>query len=142
MSGKLRDRWGQIVCCFVAFMMLLASAGQAQSNEVFTLAAGSLQNGQAVELDKLGWKYAPGDDPQFADPQFDDRAWATLTDSAKPEDSGWHGSGWFRLHLRVAPELANVPLNLEMAHLGASEVYLNGKLIKRFGVVGDRKSVV
>ena len=53
-----------------------------------------------------------------------------------PEDSDWHGSGWFRLHLRVAPELANVPLNLEMAHLGASEVYLNGKLIRRFGVVG------
>ncbi|MBL8186483.1 MAG: SpoIIE family protein phosphatase [Acidobacteria bacterium] len=27
-------------------------------------------------------------------------------------------------------------MNLEMAHLGASEVYVNGKLIKRFGVVG------
>ena len=108
--------------------------------EAFTLSATSLANGQAVELDKLGWKYAPGDDPRFADPQFDDRAWATLANSLKPEESssGWRGSGWFRLHLRVAQELADVALNLEMAHYGASEVYLNGKLIRRFGVVGKR----
>ncbi|MFN7944135.1 MAG: SpoIIE family protein phosphatase [Blastocatellia bacterium] len=108
----------------------------AQAQTVFTLTAAQLQNGQAVELDKLGWKYSPDDDPRFAEPQFDDRAWATLADSARPEDSAWRGSGWFRLHLRVAPELANVALNLEMAQLGASEVYVNGRLIRRFGVVG------
>ncbi len=137
MSGKRRDRWGQTASC-LAVLLLLAITGHAQSNEVFTLTANSLQDGKAVELDKRGWKYQPDDDPRFADPQFDDRAWATLTDSAKPQDSpsGWHGIGWFRLHLRVAPELANVALNLEMSHLGASEVYVNGKLIRRFGVVG------
>lgn len=109
-----------------------------QGQDVFTLTAESLQNGQAVELDKLGWKYSPNDDPRFADPQFDDRVWTTLASSAKPQDSpsGWRGIGWFRLHLRVAPELADVALNLEMAHLGASEVYINGTLVRRFGVVG------
>ena len=79
----------------------------AQAQAVFTLTAEQLQNGQAVELDKLGWKYSPNDEPRFAEPQFDDRAWVTLADSAKPEDSSWHGSGWFQLHLRVVPELAN-----------------------------------
>ncbi len=115
------------------FLITLVAA-QAQT----VLTADQLQNGQSVELDKLGWKYSPGDDLRFADPQFDDRAWASLASSAKPQDSpsSWRGIGWFRLHLRVAPELANVALNLEMAHLGASEVYVNGKLIKRFGVVG------
>ena len=119
---------------FLASLLLLTVfAAQAQT----VLTADQLQNGQAVELDKLGWKYSPDDDPRFADPQFDDRAWVTLATSARPEDSGsWRGLGWFRLHLRVAPELANVALNLEMAHLGASEVYVNGRLIRRFGVVG------
>ncbi|MBS1810831.1 MAG: SpoIIE family protein phosphatase [Acidobacteria bacterium] len=120
---------------FLATLFLLTVVTvQAQT----VLTADQLQNGQAVELDKLGWKYAPDDDPRFADPQFDDRAWATLASSAKPQESpsGWHGIGWFRLHLRVAPELANQALNLEMAHLGASEIYVNGKLIRRFGVVG------
>ncbi|HEX4951418.1 MAG TPA: SpoIIE family protein phosphatase, partial [Blastocatellia bacterium] len=118
----------------ISILLLALVAAQAQT----ILTAAQLQNGQAVELDKLGWKYSPDDDPRFADPQFDDRAWATLASSAKPQESpsGWRGIGWFRLHLRVASELANVALNLEMAHLGASEVYVNGKLIRRFGVVG------
>jgi len=109
-------------------------AAQAQT----VLTADQLQNGQAVELDKLGWKYSPNDEPRFADPQFDDSAWTTLASSAKPQDSptGWRGLGWFRLHLRLAPELANVALNLEMAHLGASEVYVNGKLVEQFGAIG------
>ena len=121
----------------ILLLWLLATAAPAQ--DAFLLTAASLQNGQAVELDKLGWKYSPSDDPQFADPQFDDRAWATLADSAKPEDSGWHGSGWFRLHLLVTPQLSNVALNLEMAHYGASEVYVNGKLLKGLGVVGKTR---
>src|SRR5262245_18572355 len=101
-------RFSFLVSCF----LLTVLAAQAQT--VVTLTADQLQNGIAIELDKLGWKYAPGDEPRFADPQFDDRAWTTLADSAKPEDSAWHGSGWFRLHLRVAPELSGVSLNLEM----------------------------
>ncbi len=116
----------------------------AQGQDTFTLTADSLQNGQAVELDKLGWKYSPNADPRFADPQFDDRAWETLKGTAMGRDSlpqnGWLGIGWFRFHLRVIPELADVPLNLEMSHLGASEIYLDGKLIGRFGVVGKTRA--
>ena len=138
MTGTRRNLWRIMPCRFAALMLLLVCTVDAQSQTPFTLTSANLQNGKAVELDKLDWKYQPGDDARFADPQFDDRAWATLASSARPEDSpsGWHGIGWFRLHLRVAPELANVALNLEMAHHGASEVYLNGKLIKRFGIVG------
>lgn len=62
-----------------AFFWLTVAAAQAQA--VFTLTADQLQNGQAVELDKLGWKYSPDDDPRFAAPQFDDSAWETLATS-------------------------------------------------------------
>ncbi len=123
------------------FGLLLTTAfGQ----EAFNLSAESLANGQSVELDKLGWKYTPGDAPRFADPQFDDSAWEVLTHTqiarAHVPRSEWHGIGWFRLHLRVVPELVDVPLNLEMFHLGASEIYLNGKLIGRFGVVSAMRT--
>jgi hypothetical protein len=79
-----------------AFFWLTVVVAQAQT--AVTLYANQLRNGQAVELDKHGWKYSPGDDPAWADPQLDDRAWATLADSAMPEDSpdGWRGTGWFR----------------------------------------------
>jgi serine phosphatase RsbU (regulator of sigma subunit) len=116
----------------------LPSAANGQA--AFTLTAEQLQNGQAVELDKLGWKYAPNDDPQFAEPQFDDRAWETLNGTAitlnNIPKSGWRGLGWFRLRLQVDPALANQPLALVMVHYGASEVYLDGKLLERFGTVG------
>ncbi len=111
-----------------------------QSQDVVTLTADSLQNGQSVELDKLGWKYQPGDDPRFADPQFDDRAWETLHGTAITLDSipnsGWRGIGWFRLRLQVDPALANQPLALVLVHYGATAIYVDGKLIERFGTVG------
>ena len=118
-----------------AFLLLLSSSAVAQ-----TITAESLQSGKTVALDKLNWKYAPGDNPKFADPQFDDRAWETLNGTAitlsSIPKSGWHGIGWFRLRLQVDPALANQPLALVMVHYGASEIYLDGKLIERFGTVG------
>jgi serine phosphatase RsbU (regulator of sigma subunit) len=121
-----------------SIFLLTAVAAQAQT--VVTLTADQLQNGKTVELDKLGWKYSPSDDPRFAESQFDDRAWETLNGTAITLDSipksGWRGIGWFRLRLRVDPALANQPLALVMVHYGASEIYLDDKLVERFGTVG------
>jgi serine phosphatase RsbU (regulator of sigma subunit) len=120
----------------VLWLCSVAAYGQ----EAVTLTAAQLAHGQAVELDKLGWKYSPNDEPSFADPQFDDRAWETLNGTAITLDSiphsGWRGIGWFRLRLKVDPALTNQPLALVMVHYGASEVYLDGKLLERFGTVG------
>lgn len=123
---------------FVAIIWLTAIVGQAQA--VFTLRAEQLRNGQVVELDKLGWKYSPNDDPRFAAPQFDDSAWETLHGTAitlnNIPKSGWHGIGWFRLRLEADATLADKPLAIVMVHYGASEIYLDGKLVERFGTVG------
>jgi serine phosphatase RsbU (regulator of sigma subunit) len=125
---------------FLGLFVLLPVYPLAQTNDVFTLTAASLQNGQSVELSKLPWKYQPGDDPQFANPQFDDRAWETLKGTAitlnSIPKSGWHGIGWFRLRLKADPALTNQSLALVMVHYGASEIYLDGKLVERFGRVG------
>ena len=122
------------------WLLLLTTSLSAQSDVTFTLKADSLQNGKSVELNKLNWKYQPGDDSQFADPQFNDNLWETLQGTAITlahiPQSGWRGIGWFRLRLRVDPALANQPLALVMVHYGASEVYLDGKLAQRFGLVG------
>ncbi len=122
------------------FLWIAIVAAQAQT----VLTADQLQNGQAVEFDKLGWKYSPNDDPRFADPQFDDRAWETLNGTAITLDSiprsGWRGLGWFRLRLQVDPALSNQPLALVMVHYGASEIYLDGKLVERFGIVSATRA--
>jgi len=81
---------------------------------------------------------------EWASPTFDDTAWEStsilLSPNALPE-GGWQGIGWFRLHLSVADEqLWNMPLALHVVYqMGASEIYLDGKLIYKFGKVGTRQ---
>jgi serine phosphatase RsbU (regulator of sigma subunit) len=121
-------------------VLLLVASLSASSDAISTLTADSLQNGNSVELSKLNWKYQPGDDPRFADPQFSDSLWETLNGTAITlnhiPQSDWRGIGWFRLRLHVDQVLAGQPLALVMVHYGASEVYLDGKLVQRFGSVG------
>ena len=90
------------------------------------------------------WRYHPGDDPMWASPTFDDTAWEstnTLMFRQELPESGWEGIGWFRLRLSVSDEqLWNMPLALHvMFQVGASEIYLDGKLIYKFGTVGTRE---
>ncbi len=104
---------------FITALLLLSPlSSNAQGKQIFTLTADSLANGKTAELNEAGWKYHAGDDANWANPNFDDAGWETLKNSAMTKDSlpqtGWNGSGWFRLHLNVAPELADVPLNLEV----------------------------
>src|SRR5512145_1614848 len=112
----------RLVLALSCLASILALAVVDSTSQTFTtLTSDTLKNGP-IELDKMGWKYqasdTPGDGAVWADVHFDDSSWVTLTDSAKPEQSnaGWNGIGWFRLHLRVPPELADVPFNLELAH--------------------------
>src|SRR6478609_3584571 len=87
------------------WLLLLTASLSAQSDGRFTLTTDSLQNGKSVELSRLNWKYQPGDDPRFADPQFDDHLWESLKGTAitvaNTPQSGWRGIGWFRLQLQV-----------------------------------------
>jgi serine phosphatase RsbU (regulator of sigma subunit) len=141
---KIRPRLFRVLLMPGMWLLLLTTFLSAQSEGTFLLTADSLQNGKSVELSKLNWKYdaggMAGDDPRFADPQFDDHLWETLNGTAITlahiPPSGWRGIGWFRLRLQVDPMLASQPLALVMVHYGASEVYLDGKLVQRFGTVG------
>ncbi len=90
------------------------------------------------------WKYHPGDNPEWASPTFDDTAWESISTWLFPAElpkARWEGIGWFRLHLSVPDkQLWNTPLALHvMYQAGASEIYLDGKLIYTFGKVGTRK---
>ncbi len=88
------------------------------------------------------WRYHPGDNPQWADPAYDDSDWEITNTFLSPYNipaSGWDGIGWFRLHLTVDSSLVNEPLMLDMWMRGAAEVYINGELVATFGTVGHSK---
>ena len=83
------------------------------------------------------WKYHPGDDVRWKETTFNDSNWIlfrtdfNLDSVSKGE---WQGIGWFRLKLVIDSSLYNQSLALVMAHFGASEIYLDGKLINQYGL--------
>jgi signal transduction histidine kinase len=81
------------------------------------------------------WKFNPTDDPSFADPALDDRAWAhahtTLRGAELP--ASWDGRGWFRLELTVSEALRGRPLGLALYRIGDLEVFLDGVKLLTLG---------
>ncbi len=109
-----------------------------QTDGFIALSLNELQAG--VALTGL-WMYHPGDQPAWAAPAHDDAAWetaATLLDPDALPRSGWPHIGWFRLHIRADSTLGDEPLALTFdRQYGASEIYLDGRLISQFGRIGS-----
>ncbi|VAX15832.1 Serine phosphatase RsbU, regulator of sigma subunit [hydrothermal vent metagenome] len=87
-----------------------------------------------------GWKYHSGDDSSWADRNFDDFNWKSVDARMIISDStdfDWKGIGWFRRIIRIDSALVNSNIALSMYHYGASQIFLNGKLVHEFGKVSE-----
>jgi signal transduction histidine kinase len=51
-------------------------------------------------------------------------------------DISWPGAGWFRKFISLPDTLQGKSIAIMMGHFGASEIYVDGKLVKRYGTVG------
>ncbi len=120
--------------------VLLAAGAQAQQTAVFELNAADFAPGKDRVLLDRGWRFHAGDLANGADPELDDRAWPVLPSwpgsPENPEGAARRGHGWHRLHLRVDPALQGRTLGVSLNHVGASAIYLNGVLWRRFGEPG------
>ncbi|HYP50223.1 MAG TPA: SpoIIE family protein phosphatase, partial [Pyrinomonadaceae bacterium] len=110
----------------------------------FTVKADSFKNDRTVELDKLQWKYQAGDNIQWAAADFNDSDWKQISNSEINADptkalGDWNGRAWFRLRITVDESIVNQPLAFRMWHWGASEIYVDGRLVQSFGVI-ERES--
>ncbi len=92
-----------------------------------------------------GWKYMPGDQPEWADPGWDDNNWEKIDPTLDIHDLPvlWqHEIVWLRLHFSLDSLLLNEPLALVIQQTGASEIYLNGTLIGQYGQFSSHGSRV
>ncbi|HEU4719581.1 MAG TPA: SpoIIE family protein phosphatase [Bacteroidia bacterium] len=84
------------------------------------------------------WKYHKGDDTAWSNPAYDDSGWITADPSldAKHVAPGtFENKGWFRIRVDVDTQLCGKDLGLLMTQSGASEIYLDGRLMQRFGKI-------
>lgn len=89
------------------------------------------------------WKYHPGDNPDWAKPEFNDSSWEIADPRMFPDKfplSGWNGIGWFRSVLVVDSALWNKPLGMYFWQMGACEIFIDGKPAYVFGKVGTSRS--
>ncbi|NWF49736.1 MAG: SpoIIE family protein phosphatase [Ignavibacteriaceae bacterium] len=87
-----------------------------------------------------GWKFKIGDDTSWAAISYDDSDWETINPLLEKNDFEklkWTGNIWFRNYITVDSSLLNKPFGLRFFNTGAAEVYLNGKLIFKNGVIGN-----
>jgi class 3 adenylate cyclase len=90
-----------------------------------------------------GWRFANADDTAMARPEYDDSRWPEM-DPEMPErkHTAFTGIGWFRLHFIADSALASGPVTIAMQHTGASEVYLDGRLLFRRGSIKGKDSSI
>lgn len=91
-----------------------------------------------LELDlKDNWKYQPGDNLEWAKPDFDDTDWHKINPidlkAYRMPDSLWSGYGWWRIRFTADPKIIEAIERLYFYSWGAAEIYLNGELVETYG---------
>jgi serine phosphatase RsbU (regulator of sigma subunit) len=102
----------------------------------------SIKVGSGYELSDKVWLISYIDDLEFSKKNYDDSKWSKLNlgaDTAK-ETLIKKGIGWIRLHLKIDSSLINKNLTLLLNNYFASEIYVNGTLIEKFGKVSSDPS--
>src|SRR5208337_4021475 len=73
-----------------------------------------------------GWRYSAGDDPAWANPDFNDAGWERHAPELQT-DSCRRGC-WFRFRIGLGPRKTPLALFL-VAQRGVSEIYIDGKRV-------------
>ena len=93
----------------------------------------------AVSLNKH-WRFCAGDNVEWANPKFDDRKWDTVYLPFTTEEFipfGYKGNIWIRSNFIINKDQVSKPLSFVIHQLGASEIYIDGKLIYQIGKIGN-----
>ena len=105
------------------------------------------QNSETIRIDSLpiygaflekGWTWHIGDSPDYAKADFDDSAWENIDPTKDimelPQLPKTGEIFWLRFHQSIDSSRMQ-QLVMMIFQSGASEFYLNGKLIHSFGVL-------
>ena len=112
----------------------------------------SLAMGQVVVVDSLPetgfpittpWAFRAGDNPDWSRPNLADSTWQTLDPRQLVADLLPRlpaGIGWLRLRITVPAAERNLPIVLRWRQTAATELFVNGKLLRRTGTLlnGER----
>jgi serine phosphatase RsbU (regulator of sigma subunit) len=121
-----------ILPLFVAVSGAFQVAAAAAPPDVVLITPEAVDEG--IQL-REGWRFRAGDDPGWAQPDFDDRDWQMVDSGAIEFGVEQAPIGWLRRRLRVDPGLVEPVAGLRVRQTGASELYLDGRKLTTLGTV-------
>ncbi|MDR3772244.1 MAG: PP2C family protein-serine/threonine phosphatase [Terracidiphilus sp.] len=128
---------------FLAFGFLLLAAVctaclQAQPAAPDPRHVDATQFGALVQLGP-NWLFAPGDNPAWASPTFDDSAWKTISAEEQLTQYGYRNLSyaWYRIHVHLRPGTRNLAVGVAGVN-GSYEVYANGARVGANGQMRNR----
>ncbi len=90
------------------------------------------------------WKYNQTDDSLMMLRNYYDFEWSQVKldrfFDTESDSFNFKGQAWFRFHFDVDSTLIGIPLTLYVDHSGASQVFLDGKLIAEYGTIKDKEN--
>ena len=120
------------------FLLIIANFEIYAQNEVFRI--DSLTK-DGVLLDK-GWKFHAGDNPDFAKPDFDDSSWSSIDptkDIMELNEMRYNSICWLRIPISISDTTILKKLSLVVKQTGATEFYLEGDLLEKFGSISNNR---
>jgi two-component system NtrC family sensor kinase len=132
------------ITALILLMLSLHFGSEGQERISSTFLIRELPN-NGIELNQ-GWKFFAGDNPEFAKKDFDESNWANIDptgDSLKLISEAPRGIYWMRLRFSIDSTLLREQLAALINQYLASELYINGKLLYRFGTIQtDPKKII
>ena len=128
-----------ILSFLIAILLPLAILSQTDTvfNLSFSKKVRNKYGENAIILDKY-WKYHAGDSLRWADTVYNDSDWKSYRSKLSfklVQDKTFESTGWFRLRIHLDTSCVGKFLGISISQMGASEVYVDGKLVQSFGKI-------
>ncbi len=125
---------------FLAIVIFLKNWHQSSSEEQVPKRKGVIRVSHAPDTTFIPkfWKYHAGDDVEWANSDIDDSNWNTVNPELNLNEipqNLFSGICWFRATIFVDSAHAGNVYGIDFNQNGASEIYWDGKLIQKYGIV-------
>ncbi|MEO6978102.1 MAG: hypothetical protein ABI113_06960, partial [Mucilaginibacter sp.] len=126
-------------CMLLGCLVLLCLANRAGAQQAIVIHGSDFgKHNQLFFVDSL-WFFHAGELPGGSRAATTTAGWDTLHSPSFGKTNAprhWSGMGWFGLWIKLDTGLVNRKLFMSINHDGASEIFMDGKPLGGFGIVG------
>ena len=132
----------------IGFFLLCFLINHGMTQEIIVPISDSIIASDTTEINIArmeGWFFKKGNDSSWANENIDLTGWRKMRPhelSVEDADKNGRLEGWFRIKIKIDLSLNKIPLGFRYSGWGAAELYVDGKLIESYGVIGKDGELV